>query len=469
MNSPQKRTAGKDAALVPRLDSRLVRHRVTCVIAGTRTEIRATGTKAHHTLLVSTPDNWPRLLKVLESEAFQEICPCNGSYSSRSRFFLGFEAGTDHWTLLEIVTGLQIEVQGHGLVKLPVLDTDFASRNKAGFNLLPTKAWLLLFSAFDQRAGTRLLDRYTPVYPPSELDPAIHSQEFQAFLELHFPEANSGALSDIVQSAMQFSSRAAESAAEPHAPETQWRLKGPAPVIAFVGPKATGKSTLIRAVESWLSPLLVVKTIHTGKPPSLPKTSIVNLFLPLARLLFPEHRITKVERKLAGPEPVNFSYLYLLRKYFLALERENLIQRAHARAARGLITLADRYPSDQIGGVDGASFSEAMIELQKSRLKISLMRAERRIYDRIPPPSAVINLRVSVETAIHRDLNRDKEDPSDSAYVRFRHETGLQPKFTRCKEFSVQTDQPLADSVSTVKKLVWKCLSENQRLTPPKS
>jgi hypothetical protein len=54
-------------------------------------------------------------------------------------------------------------------------------------------------------------------------------------------------------------------------------------VIAFVGPEATGKSTLVAESARWLGSAFVVRSIHAGKPPGTLPTLPLNALLPFLR------------------------------------------------------------------------------------------------------------------------------------------------------------------------------------------
>ena len=66
-------------------------------------------------------------------------------------------------------------------------------------------------------------------------------------------------------------------------------------IIAFVGPEATGKSTLVSACRRWLGSVFMVKMVHAGKPPSSWLTLPVNIVLPILRIVLPRLRTTRLE------------------------------------------------------------------------------------------------------------------------------------------------------------------------------
>ncbi|MBV5337582.1 MAG: hypothetical protein J0653_06450, partial [Deltaproteobacteria bacterium] len=121
-------------------------------------------------------------------------------------------------------------------------------------------------------------------------------------------------------------------------------------VIAFVGPEATGKSTLLTATKRWLGEHFVIEQIHAGKPKSTPLTMLPNALSPLLRSALPTYRPSKVVTQQTSTEksqkaPEVYPLITAIRSVLLAYDRRALLSRAFARAANGNIVLCDRYPS----------------------------------------------------------------------------------------------------------------------------
>ena len=132
-------------------------------------------------------------------------------------------------------------------------------------------------------------------------------------------------------------------------------------IVAVIGPKATGKSTLSAEIARRLSPCLDVMHIHAGKPPATALTAAPRLLLPLARKLFPKERpgeYDRAERRIEG----RFSALYCLRMLMLAHDRRMLLRKALRRSTAGTIVVSDRYPSMKAGLSDSSCFSDAVME-----------------------------------------------------------------------------------------------------------
>lgn len=232
-------------------------------------------------------------------------------------------------------------------------------------------------------------------------------------------------------------------------------------VIAFVGPEATGKSTLLTETRHWLSEHFVIGQIHAGKPKSTPLTMLPNVLLPLLRSALPKYRPSKVQTRHAptGQSQKSsdvYPLISAIRSVFLAYDRRALLSRAFAQAANGSIVLCDRYPSMSEGAPDGPQLQQFVIDSKRYPIQSWLARTEKRLYQEIPAPDMVISLYVPIEVALLRNKNRGKEEPED--YVRYRHSLASNLEYGNAPVYKINTDQPLDTTVLEVKKNIWSNL-----------
>jgi thymidylate kinase len=214
-------------------------------------------------------------------------------------------------------------------------------------------------------------------------------------------------------------------------------------VIAFVGSEATGKSTILNEVESWLGRGHRVRRVHAGKPPSTPITFVPHVLLPALRAVFPEQRTLAVEeRNEDGDRATERTYplLFGVRSVMLAYERRALLSRA-VRAGRGAIVLSDRYPSDTSGAPDGPQLAHLPMPSGRFSVRRALARLEGRLYRDIPVPDLVFHLSAPLEVTLARNAARDKREPED--YVRFRHELSSRLRFDGAPVYPIDTDRDL--------------------------
>ena len=235
-------------------------------------------------------------------------------------------------------------------------------------------------------------------------------------------------------------------------------------VIAFVGPEATGKSTLLADAEGWLGAHFTVRRVHAGKPPSTFLTAVPNLLLPALRSLFPGQRSTRVTASLAPDleeRPAtragkSFPMLFGIRSVLLAHDRRALLTRAYASAANGVIVLSDRYPSVERGAVDGAQLGHDDGPAPAGAVRRRLAALEARQYREIPPPDLVVYLMAPLEVALERNRERAKSEPE--SYVLSRHARSASLEFERTIVHRLATDRPLDEVISELRRVIWTAL-----------
>jgi thymidylate kinase len=239
-------------------------------------------------------------------------------------------------------------------------------------------------------------------------------------------------------------------------------------VVALVGPEATGKSTLVAECARWLGAAITVRTVHAGKPPSSWLMAPVNLSLPLLRTLLPRLRTTSLEghrSKVDSNEPNHefaglSTVVYSIRAVTLAWDRRRLLLATRRAAADGVVVLCDRYPSETIGTMDSPRLRERVDQRGViAGICNWLARVEGKLYAQIPAPDLVLKLRVSIETAKVRNRERVKVDKESDTYVESRHrQLASWSRIATKHVCDIDTDQPLSETIKTVKQEVWAVL-----------
>ena len=229
-------------------------------------------------------------------------------------------------------------------------------------------------------------------------------------------------------------------------------------VVAFIGPEATGKSTLAEEINQWLSKNLLVYDVHAGKPPSTIFTFLPNSIMPVLRKISGGLRTSKLDHKQQniGSRRLGFSasLIYSLRALMVAIDRLFLLKRVSRMAAKGAIIICDRYPVNIIGAMDSPRLDHA--RLYNLPFFCKLAEAERWIYAQIPPPAIVFSLTVSPEIAVKRNENRIKKGKEDAEYVRSRHLQSEKLHYAGKNAHELNTDEGLSDTILKVKKVFWE-------------
>lgn len=234
-------------------------------------------------------------------------------------------------------------------------------------------------------------------------------------------------------------------------------LTGGGAIVALVGPKGTGKSTLSARMAAELGRHLAIRPIHSGKPPATALTAVPRLFLPLARRLLPHERLSEYER-LERRTRHTYSLFHVARMCQLAYDRSRLLSRAFRAAAGGAVVISDRYPSPTLGAIDSRSFDDGAIEEAGSWLKRMLMRWERALYRDMPAPDIVVRLVAPVDVAIARDALRNKAGGPDATAVLRRWDLETVAEYPSAKVFLLENSGSVDDAARQALRLVWGAL-----------
>lgn len=235
-------------------------------------------------------------------------------------------------------------------------------------------------------------------------------------------------------------------------------------LVAFVGPEATGKSTLVSATARWLGQAFEVETAHLGKPPATWLTALPNLALPLLRRAAPGQRMSRVTQSEPEAAPRTPSLLYAVRSVLLAWDRRALARKLRRQAANGALVVCDRYPTAQVGAMDSARLPAVANDQQmrgsprRERLVGRLARIEQWIYRHIPAPDLVIRLTVPVEVAIERNRERIKRGKESDAYVLHRHTSGVVPAYPSAITIELDVNQEREQTIAEARRIMWDAL-----------
>ena len=228
-------------------------------------------------------------------------------------------------------------------------------------------------------------------------------------------------------------------------------------VVAMVGPKAVGKSTLGAEVARRIGGDLDVRRVHVGKPPPTLLSILPRLLVPLARKVWRSERAGEYEKPERRRE-AQYSLLYVLRMTLVAYDRRALIRQLWKSAASGAIVITDRYPSETPGSIDSSCFDQAAVTACRSSLKRGLMKREQAIYVGLPRPDLVIRLSAAPETTLKRDATRIKEGGPDADAVLRRWGMETCASFGQAPMVAVDTDRGIEESAAEVTRAVWAAI-----------
>lgn len=228
-------------------------------------------------------------------------------------------------------------------------------------------------------------------------------------------------------------------------------------VIAFVGPDASGKSTLARETVDWLGRVFRVHSAHLGKPPPTCWTLVPNLSRRFLRWVFPRLRATADGSGEASSPPTGL--LHRLRDVLIAYDRRALAVRLRRQAANGGLVVCDRYPSPVVGALDSAVLKHPGATSGRFRLCDALSRLENWLYRQVPPPDVLVHVVTPLEVALERNRLRQKPGQGESdEYIRRIHNSAILPSFPNARLIELETNQPEAETRKALRLLLWETL-----------
>lgn len=236
-------------------------------------------------------------------------------------------------------------------------------------------------------------------------------------------------------------------------------LARPAPLIAFVGPKASGKSTLIEETRRWLGRDFAVRAVHAGQPPSTPLSWLPNRLLPLARRLLPGYRpslVTPDERREMPARRTPGSVALVARSLLLAGDKRTLLARATRWRRSGVIVLCDRYP---LPGPDGPLLDADDLEARGLGIEARAARAEAALLAAAPRPHILVSLHVTLDASIERNEGRRgiKPDADPEEVIRLRHDE--RSDTARAKTvIEIDTSGDLSSTILALRRALWDAL-----------
>jgi len=210
-------------------------------------------------------------------------------------------------------------------------------------------------------------------------------------------------------------------------------------VIAISGVDGAGKSTMLSVMREFFSGFVTVESYQLGRPQGR--------ILEFVRRLVAGRRRASQKIAAVGSSIRTTSLLRAVSASILAWIRLRTAQRAVRAASRGHLVLVDRWPTAELGKMDGPR----IVSTASDRLGLvkRLGRFERWAYSRMPRADVCVLLTVSLDSALARNRARvkDEKESDDEIRRRFEDNQSVKPiankviRFCNDGEFDVMREQ----------------------------
>ena len=198
-------------------------------------------------------------------------------------------------------------------------------------------------------------------------------------------------------------------------------------VIAISGVDGAGKSTMLSVLREFFSGFLTVEPYQLGRPQGRILELARRLVVRRKRRGEGEARGASSGRATSLPRAVAASVL--------AWVRLRTAQRAVRSARRGHLVLVDRWPSAELGKMDGPRIVPGRSDWLN--LVVMLCRFERWAYSRMPRADVCVFLTVCLENALARNRERvkDEKESDDQIKGRFEKNQAVKPIANKVIQF----------------------------------
>ncbi|MBN2298596.1 MAG: hypothetical protein JXM72_08375 [Deltaproteobacteria bacterium] len=215
-------------------------------------------------------------------------------------------------------------------------------------------------------------------------------------------------------------------------------------IIALVGADGSGKSTLVRDLQSWLSWKLSVRTVYFGIPESMVTSCVqtVNRVLGIAEKYLPGKQVKKNLRYI-------MRYTDAGQWIFIARGRLALFKKSRKLASSGSIVITDRYPLALFKSMDHPMDGP---RLQSQAIYMPFaVNLEKSTYDQIGLPDRIFALQADFPALRKRKDNLDEQQHIKKVEA----VNALKP--SECI-MPINVNRPYEDVLKDLKREIWRLL-----------
>ena len=213
-------------------------------------------------------------------------------------------------------------------------------------------------------------------------------------------------------------------------------------IISIIGCDGTGKSTISKAVEEWLSWKFEAKRVYFGSG-----NGYFSIYKSIKRLLLSKTGDNKIRKeKLSKIKRSNFIVRKLeeLQYYKISVKNKRLINKIQRYVRKGAIVITDRYPQMQFEGIyDGPKIKNKNSLLGK--LEYSNFMEMQAMH-----PDLLIKLLLTYDEIVQRRPEDNREELKKKIYIT------ENLAFKDAREIVIDASLPLEQELIIIKRYIWE-------------
>lgn len=219
--------------------------------------------------------------------------------------------------------------------------------------------------------------------------------------------------------------------------------------IAIAGGDGAGKTTVVDALNEWLSEKYEVKKLHIGKPAWSWMTTAIRGILKIGTLL----RLYPFEGDIYEESLQPHGYPWFIRTVCTARDRYLTYVQARRFSSNGSLVICDRYPLPGFMKMDGPQCEIAIANSEKTNWFLEFLTSkEKHYYQQIKLPDLLVVLKVAPDIAVQRKV----DETETSVRARSSEVWGLD--WVKLSAFEVDANRSREEVLSQVKAIVWEHL-----------
>lgn len=227
-------------------------------------------------------------------------------------------------------------------------------------------------------------------------------------------------------------------------------------LIAIIGADGSGKSTNIKSICEWLKWKFEVKLVYAGSGDgsnNLIQKTINRVFSGSHSTSYEATSKGNTKRDSKGKQSGLKKIVKACILSYSATSKYRSIRRAYRLRNKGYIVLVDRYPQNQIVGIND---SPRIGVLLKNESNNGIVNHFRRIEENAFNKMALISPDVVIKLCVSPEVAQSRKPDHNLEYIKSKSEIVNKLWFPEAKTYDINADVDLAEVQKTMKRIIWE-------------